>query len=221
MKPGRNSLPPLRDSRRRLKRGRFLVLEGIDGAGTTTQTAALDRALRARGEKTLVTCEPSNGPVGMLLRQALSGRLGGHDGPLDQTTLALLFAADRADHVAQEVVPALERGVTVICDRYVLSSIAYQGLELEFEDVVAMNARAPAPDLTLFLDVQPVLAQRRRLGTRGREELFDALKLQKRIDRNYRRAMAHGLHGGELAMIDGSLAVEQVTAAALAAIDAI
>lgn len=221
MKPRRTSLPPLRDARRRFKRGRFLVLEGIDGAGTTTQSAAVDHALRARGEKTLVTCEPSNGPVGMLLRQALSGRLRGHGGPMDQTTLALLFAADRADHVAQEILPALANGVTVICDRYVLSSIAYQGLELEFEDVAAMNARAPAPDLTVFLDVPPVTAQHRRAGSRARDELFDALKLQKRIDRNYRRAMAHGLHGGELSMIDGAQPVAQVTATILAAIDAL
>jgi len=221
VKPRRNSLPPLRDARRRLKRGRFLVLEGIDGAGTTTQAAALDAALRARGEKSLVTCEPSNGPVGMLLRQALSGRLRGHGGPMDQTTLALLFAADRADHVAQEIVPALLAGVTVICDRYVLSSIAYQGLDLEFEGVAAMNARAPAPDLTIFLDVPPLTAQRRRAGTRGRQELFDALKLQKRIDRNYRRAIAHGLHGEAFVMIDGTQAVEAVTAAIAQAIDAV
>jgi dTMP kinase len=221
VKARQNSLPPLRDSRRRLKRGRFLVLEGIDGAGTTTQAAAVDQALRARGEKTLVTCEPSNGPVGMLLRQALSGRLRGHGRPMDATTLALLFAADRADHVAQEIIPALLRGMTVICDRYVLSSIAYQGLELEFETVAAMNSRAPAPDLTIFLDVPPVVAQRRRAASRGRVEIFDALKFQKRIDRNYRRAIAHGLHGEQLAMIDGTRPMDEVTAQITQAIEAL
>lgn len=221
MKPRSASLPPLRDARRKLRRGRFLVLEGIDGAGTTTQAGALDKALRARGGKTLVTAEPSTGPLGMMLRQALTGRLTGHGNPLDQTTLALLFAADRADHVAQEILPALEKGATVICDRYVLSSIAYQGLELPFEEVAAMNAHAPAPDLTLFLDVPAATAAKRRAAARGREELFDALALQKKIDRNYRRAIAHGLHGGKVAIIDGTQSMEAVTAELLAAVDAL
>ena len=215
----RQSLPALRDGRGRVRRGLFLVLEGIDGAGTTTQAAALDKALRARGQRTAVTAEPSGGPVGMLLRQALSGRLRGHGQAMDATTLALLFAADRADHVAQEIMPALNAGVTVISDRYVLSSIAYQGLELEFPDVTAMNAHAPAPDLTLFLDVPPSVAQKRRAAVRGREELYDALKLQRRIDRNYRRAIAHGLHGGRVVMIDGTLPEGLVTAELLSAID--
>jgi dTMP kinase len=221
VKSRRHSLPALRDGRGKRKRGRFLVLEGIDGAGTTTQSGALEKALRARGEKVLVTAEPSGGPVGMLLRQALSGRLRGHGRPMDQTTLGLLFAADRADHVAQEIVPALEAGTTVICDRYVLSSIAYQGLDLDFEVVAEMNAHAPAPDLTLFLDVPPAVAQKRRAAARGREEIFDALQLQKRIDRNYRRAIAHGLHGERVVIVDGTLPLAEVTAELVSAVDAL
>jgi len=214
-------LPPLRDGRGRLRRGRFVVLEGLDGAGTTTQAAALARALRERGDRVHTTCEPSTGPVGALLRQALTGRLTGHGQPVDRTTLALLFAADRADHVAQEIVPALEAGATVLCDRYVLSSIAYQGLDLPFDEVVALNAHAPAPDLTLFLDVPPRVAQKRRAQSRGRDELFDALALQRRVDRNYRRAIAHGLHGGPVSLIDGARPVDEVTAALRLAIEAL
>ncbi len=191
------------------------MLEGIDGAGTTTQAAALNRALNQAGERAVTTCEPSDGPIGMLLRQALTGRLVGHKGeqpsPLDAVTLALLFAADRADHVAQMVLPSLEMGVTVICDRYVLSSMAYQGLELEQEYVQALNQHAPAPDLTLFLDVPPEVAQQRRHASRNREELFDALAVQKRVDRNYRRAIAHRRQHERIDSIDGTSTPEQVT----------
>ncbi len=99
--------------------GRFIVLEGIDGAGTTTQAEAISLALRAEGRTVLTTREPSDRPVGALLRQALSGAAplsGGKSfGP---ETLALLFAADRTDHLASEVIPALERGEVVICDRF-------------------------------------------------------------------------------------------------------
>src|SRR5690349_10994916 len=101
------------------RRGFFLVLEGLDGAGTTTQLECLSRALRQRGATVCATREPSDGPVGVMLRQALTGRLGLKGGaPLSHETLALLFAADRMDHLQAEVLPALERGETVICDRY-------------------------------------------------------------------------------------------------------
>lgn len=220
MKRRAESLPPRRGKGRQ-RRGLFLVLEGLDGAGTTTQAAALERALRGRGERVLKTAEPSSGPVGVMLRQVLTGRLTGYGRPVDQTTLALLFSADRADHAHQEILPALEAGTTVVCDRYVLSSLAYQGLDLPLEEVAAINAHAPAPDLTLFLDVPPKVAEARRKASRGHAERFERLDLQKRVDRNYRRALAHGLHGGALAMVDGTLAPDEVTRALLAAIDAL
>ncbi|HLL53606.1 MAG TPA: dTMP kinase, partial [Myxococcaceae bacterium] len=105
---------------RKTRPGRFFVLEGLDGAGTTTQCERLASELRSRGFRVLVTREPSDGPVGTMIRQALTGRLGmpGGNGPLAPETLALLFAADRADHLHARVRPALERGEIVISDRY-------------------------------------------------------------------------------------------------------
>ena len=92
-------------------RGLFVVLEGLDGAGTTTQCEALGQALRAAGKRVATTREPSDGPVGMLIRQALTGRLGlGRGAPLTPDAMALLFAADRVDHVASEIEPALKKG---------------------------------------------------------------------------------------------------------------
>ncbi|HET6345426.1 MAG TPA: dTMP kinase, partial [Myxococcota bacterium] len=94
-----------------MHRGLLVALEGIDGAGTSTQIAPLAAFLRARGRDVVTTAEPSGGPVGVLLRQALQGRP-----RLDDATLALLFAADRLDHLAREVEPALARGAVVLTD---------------------------------------------------------------------------------------------------------
>ena len=93
--------------------GRLIVLEGIDGAGTTTQTSRLVAALGARGVAAHATREPTTGPVGRLLREML----GGAHQPVDQTTLGLLFAADRADHLQREIEPELARGTVVVSDR--------------------------------------------------------------------------------------------------------
>ena len=133
--------------------GLFVVLEGIDGAGTTTQAERLVTALRAEGYRASSTREPSDGPIGTMIRQALKGRLGlpNHAGPLGPQTLTLLFAADRVDHLEAQVLPALDRGEIVICDRYVLSSLAYQGMTLPMEWVSGINAFAARPDITLFL----------------------------------------------------------------------
>src|SRR6218665_1791663 len=98
---------------------KFVVIEGVDGAGTTTQSHRLLRALSERGVEVHMTREPSTGPIGTLLRQALTHRLvtpGGH--AMRWETMALLFAADRTDHVQVEIEPALRQGKFVVCDRY-------------------------------------------------------------------------------------------------------
>src|SRR5258705_309057 len=99
----------------------FIVLEGLDGAGTTTQTERLAAALRARGQTVLATAEPTDGPVGRLLRRFLSGEL-----EIEETAQALLFAADRLHHLQNQIEPTLAGGAIVISDRYYLSNLAYQ-----------------------------------------------------------------------------------------------
>jgi dTMP kinase len=195
-------------------RGRFLVLEGVDGAGTTTQTTELARRLTARGVRVSTTAEPSRGPVGLLLRLALARRLTGAEGrPFDRAALALLFAADRLDHVASAVLPRLAEGTWVISDRYVLSSLAYQTLDVPVAFVSQINGRAPAPDLTLFLEVPPDVALRRRRAEQPEAELFEQLPLQRRIAANYRRAIASGSQGGlggEVDVLDGTRSIGEV-----------
>ncbi|HEY7726463.1 MAG TPA: dTMP kinase [Anaeromyxobacteraceae bacterium] len=204
------------------RRGRFLVLEGLDGAGTTTQVRLLAEALRRRGRRVHLTAEPSGGPAGSLVRQVLARRLGGvGGGPLDAGALALLFAADRLDHWASEIAPRLGSGADVVCDRYALSSLAYQSLTTGAPAwVEAVNRRAPAPDLTVFLRVRPAVAMRRRLAESGRPELYEVAAFQRRVAGSYRRSIVRMRRLGQrVAAVDGEGAVEAVAARVLAAVE--
>lgn len=206
---------------RKGRAGRFFVLEGLDGAGTTTQCERLGAALRARGFRVLTTREPSDGPVGTLIRQALTGRLRlpGDMGPLAPETLALLYAADRTDHLHARVRPALERGEIVLSDRYLLSSLAYQGSALPMAWVEEANAFAGPADLTLFVQVSPAVAARRRAGRGGEAELFEAEALQRRIARQYLAAIRRRARKERIVRVDGSGTPDEVTKALLEALE--
>jgi dTMP kinase len=181
-----------------MKRGFFVVFEGVDGAGTTTQVGAVAELLAARGRSVHTTCEPSSGPVGRFLRQILTRSLRdaeGHPLPFDWQTMALLFAADRQDHLTREVEPALLRGEIVLSDRYLLSSLVYQsatsdhpGAAVEF--VRAVNQAARVPDLVCVFDVDPEVARGRRAARGGPAELFERDELQGRLAALYRAADA-------------------------------
>lgn len=199
-------------------RGRFIVLEGIDGAGTTTQAQRIARALREEGRSVLVTHEPSDGPIGSLLHQALTGRLVLAKGASLDPTLALLFAADRTDHLEAQILPALRRGEIVLSDRYLLSSLAYQGSVLPMRWVEEVNACAARPDLTLFIEVDVAVAARRRVQRGGPEELFDATAKQRRIARAYLAAIRRRQAKERIVKLDGNAPPEEVTTRALEAI---
>ncbi len=195
------------------RRGRFVVIEGLDGAGTTTQARLLGERLRAEGRAVHVTAEPSGGPVGALLRQVLRHRVnGGAGGGFDAAGLALLFAADRLDHLAAEVQPRLAEGCDVISDRYALSSLAYQGLTTgDVAWVEAINARALAPDVTIFLRVRPRLALGRRRAAATTPELYEVEAFQRRVARGYDRALARLRAAGQrLELLDGEAPVAEV-----------
>ena len=190
---------------------RLIVLEGIDGAGTTTQARLLVEALEGRGIAAHLTREPSDGPVGRLLREILAGR----HAPTDPTTHALLFAADRADHIQREVEPALAAGRVVVSDRWVHSSLAYQGAGEDRAWIAELNRRARRPDLTLFLEVDAELAARRRAAAGRSEELFDALAVQRQVAENYREVMAELGAREPIAVLDGAQPVAAIAEACL------
>ena len=192
---------------------KLIVLEGIDGAGTTTQARTLRDALEARGVAAHLTREPSDGPVGRLLREILAGQ----HAPTDATTHALLFAADRADHLQREVEPQLAAGRVVISDRWYHSSLAYQGAGEERDWIAELNRRARRPDLTLFLEVDAEVAARRRAADQRPDELFDALALQKRVAAGYREVVAElARHGERIDVLDGERPPAEVASDCLA-----
>jgi dTMP kinase len=202
--------------------GRLIALEGIDGSGLTTQATLLARALRASGVDAYVTKEPTEGPMGGLLRLALGRRLGrrpqeASDGaatfvPLDPHVIALLFAADRLDHLATDIEPRLTTGVTVICDRYVLSSLAYQALDVDMKWLRDINTQARPADLTLFLDVPPETAIERVVRRGGHNEVYEHLETLRRVYANYQTSLndlrAAGAH---VAVVSGAASIEAVT----------
>jgi dTMP kinase len=120
-------------------RGKFIVFEGLDGSGKTTQLKLLSKRLEERsGEGSVfVTREPSDNPVGSLIRSALRGEIS-----LEAGTIALLFAADRCEHLAGEIIPNLERGRAVLCDRFYLSNLAYQGRFIGGDRLLSYNEDA-------------------------------------------------------------------------------
>jgi dTMP kinase len=168
-------------------RGKLVVLEGIDGSGTTTQ---LDRAVAcvaSLGRRAVATREPSTGPVGRLIREALLGRLSMPDGSrMDGRTMALLFAADRIDHLQREIEPHLADGTSVVSDRYLLSSLAYQAEEADRAWVGSLARGVPAPDLTILLDVPVEVAAARRAAAGRPVERYDADSYLAKVAANYR-----------------------------------
>ena len=169
--------------------GMFIVLEGIDGAGKSTQAKLLKLWFEERGYEVVLTKEPTDTPFGKLIRRLVL--TGGREGIIDGAKIsheaeALLFAADRAEHVDKLIKPALESGKIVISDRYFYSSLAYQwarGLDLEW--LIDINRFAIRPDLVLLLDL-PVKESMKRIRTRSIKSEFDKIvELQKKVRENY------------------------------------
>lgn len=154
-----------------MKRGTLISVDGLDGAGKTTQVGVLADALRARGHEVRETREPTTGPFGRRIRDAARGG----PRPTPQQELALFFA-DRRQHVARVIAPALARGEVVVTDRYYPSTVAYQGARgIPWDRILALSeAEFPVPELGLLLEIGPRagLARVERRGS-PREPLFE------------------------------------------------
>lgn len=206
--------------------GVFIAVEGVDGCGSTTHSRLLAKTLKTRGAETVLTCEPTNGPIGGLIRQILQRRLFVADasGPRGfvWSTMALLFAADRLDHLDSLVLPALRSGSVVVSDRYDLSSLAYQSATApEAHDVIPwireLNSRAVRPDVTVVIDVPAEVAEERRRGRGGVEEMFEHRALQERLVTIYAHAETL-VPGDRLVHVSGLGKAEEVSARILEAV---
>ena len=172
-----------------MKPGKFIVLEGIDGSGKSSHAKMLVTTLQQHGYDAVHTFEPTDGPIGTLLRRYLKGEL--------QTTeraVAALFLADRLDHITgpQGLLAALQAGKTVVCDRYYYSSIAYNCASESIDWVRDLNGAAAGllrPDVVVYLDL-PVEAMEQRLEKRGFKEIYETVDYQRQVAARYRQAFA-------------------------------
>jgi len=180
--------------------GRFIVFEGIDGSGKTTQASLLAGTLKHLGIGVLLTAEPSDGPTGLLIRS-----LETRPAPLEE---ARLFTEDRSRHVTEVILPALIDGVTVICDRYVYSSVAYQGARgIAREDIIRWNRPfALAPDIIFLLEI-PVHTALSRIGA-GRLNVASPFEI--REDLEAVAAIYEGLSDPLIRRIDATLRPDEV-----------
>ncbi|MDR0495960.1 MAG: dTMP kinase [Treponema sp.] len=190
----------------------FAVFEGGDGSGTSTQLSlAVQRFAEnpAQGLFFYPTAEPTGGPIGRLIRSALKNEV-----PMQPDTLARLFSADRGEHLyaADGIIERCKHGELVISDRYVLSSLVYQGIECGEELPRSLNEPFPAPELLLFFDIDPQIALE-RLSSRASLEIFERLEFQKKVRDRYHSLLDECRSAGvRVAVIDASKSVEKTAA---------
>jgi dTMP kinase len=202
-----------------VRRGRLIAFEGVEGAGKSTQLELLRQTLEKAGHQVVSTREPGGTTAGERVRSILLDR----DSTLHPRAEALLFAAARAQLVQQVIRPALQRGETVLCDRYLHSSLAYQGVarDLGVEPVAAINAFATGglmPDLVVLLVVDPAEGLGRGRGERDRIEDQD-LEFHQRVERGFLELAAADPE--RFAVVDAARPAEQVAAEVRAAVLAI
>ena len=183
------------------KIGAFICIEGVDGCGKTTQAKILVKNLRRRGFDAVYTTEPSVGRLGKLIRRFVLDRQRRVSTALE----ALLFAADRVDHVQNEVKPFLRRRKIVVCDRYVYSSLAYQGAAgLDLEWIDRINQFALKPDLALFLDVAPERVTGR---LKKKKSVMETVRNLKKVREVYLKLAQQQ----RLIALDGNQSIEEIS----------
>jgi dTMP kinase len=182
------------------KRGAFIIIEGLDGSGKTTQARLLVQRLQ-NSHNAVYTTEPSSGKVGSFIRDCCLYE----EKRLDSAVEALLFAADRVEHVKNEVAPALNEGKLVVSDRYVYSSLAYQGSAgLNIDWINAINKLALKPDLAIFIDIAPEIVLKR---LNRKKSVMETLETQKKVREIYLKFEANG----QLVRIDGDMPVADLS----------
>jgi len=182
------------------KKGLFICIEGLDASGKTTHARRLVRELRQRGFDAIYTTEPSEGEIGNFIRRHVLQR----ERRVPSTIEALLFAVDRVEHVEGKIKPALEEGKIVVSDRYVYSSLAYQGAAgIDLNWIEEINRHAIRPDLAIYIDVPPEVAVKR---IKRRRSVMETLQTQQKVRDIYRRLVENG----RLTVVNGNKPIGEV-----------
>lgn len=195
------------------KRGKFIVLEGIDGSGKGTQLDLLVKEMRAQGRKVFQTAEPTNTSTGGMLRDALGGYV-----RRDAYEMSAMFLVDRIFHNVDPVngiKKHLDEGTDVVCDRYYYSSFAYQGIDADLEWVMHMNLDCREiirPDLCIFLDLDPAQSDKRISDNRLGREIYENIETQKRIRSRFLEVFGLLGNSENIRIVDASRTIAEVSA---------
>lgn len=193
------------------KKGAFIVFEGIDGSGKSTQVKILSDRLRERGISFYGTMEPTDSPIGSLIHQIMTGRM-----KADHRVIAALFAADRLDHLLNEVNGVshkIDEGISVIMDRYCFSSYAYQSVEVPMEWLIQANALSSEilrPDISIFIDTDPDTALERIAKSRFQRELFEEKARLIQVRQRYMEAFDRLKDFEKVTVTDGNRPADEV-----------
>lgn len=187
----------------------FIVLEGLDGAGTTTQLKKLKIELEQIGFETYMTNEPTSKPIGKLVRSILGG-----DFKTTPLALATLYSADREDHINNPeygIIKQIKDNKIVISDRYFYSSLAYQGVNCDFNKIVELNKDFPNPQILIYIET-PVEVCLSRIDSRGeKKEIFEKRDFLYKVNENYNKVIENLPSNINLIKIDGTLNIEDIT----------
>ncbi|MDY5123228.1 MAG: dTMP kinase [Treponema sp.] len=185
----------------------FIVLEGIDGAGTSTQ---IKKIIESNPEKYAATAEPTTGETGKFLRRMLSGEFS-----VDEKTNAYLFAADRCEHIYGKngVEEMIKNGKTVISDRYFFSSLAYQSTSCGMELPALLNSPFPLPEYLFFFEINPEISLARVNSRNEKKEIYEKIDIQKKIAALYEQVISkyeNNSEGMKVIRIDASKSIDEV-----------
>lgn len=199
---------------------KFIVFEGIDGAGKSTQIRLLTKALTKRGIPVSQSAEPTIYPSGLKIREVLAGRL-----PATDDELAVMFASDRENHNTNPdggINSLLENGITVISDRYYYSSLAYQGVQVGLSRVISLNLDNPnirTPDLCIFLDLEPEQSLKRIELRHGQAEIFETYEYLDKTRKTFFKVIDLLRERGEnIVCVDASRSPEEIADDVLSAV---
>ena len=186
----------------------FWVLEGLDGAGTTTQLKNIASKLQEKRIPSFITFEPTSNPTGVFLRKILSGEV-----KVPQSVIAHMFATDREDHLnnpSYGIMNHLNAGETVVSDRYFFSSFAYQSIGFDWDRVASLNSDFPYPQCVIFIDTPPEDCIK-RIDSRGNtKEIYEKLDYQKAVKENYEKCFSSLPEGCNLIRVDGTLSKDEI-----------
>ncbi len=186
-------------------KGKFIVLEGIDGSGKSTQIQYLTEKLMQHGILCYPTMEPTDSPIGSLIHQIMIGRI-----KTDNKVIAALFVADRLDHLLNDVngiVPKIQEGVTIVSDRYYFSSFAYHSIDMPMEWVIQANQQCMEilkPTVSIFIDVEPDVAIGRIAKNRFHQELFEKKSRLIKVREKYLEAFEKLKESEHVVIINGN-----------------